>query len=173
MDENFLPITTPMASYHEERAKIHQKLTEHMLFKKRAAEENIKREELERAIQDEVWPYAMQLCKEILDMRAFNFEPLYHFYCAFIYEQGYHNYESSEKHYKIALQIEGENEKYIRYYARIVRRLERYFFFFIYSSHFIHYFSWDIDLFHVSVSCVYGCEMIEIFCLFWFCYYYC
>lgn len=125
MDENFLPIDTPMGAYHNDRAKIQQKLNEHMILKKKSDQVNIKREELERAIQEESWPYAMEMCKAILDLRAFNFEPLYHFYCAFIYEQGYHNYESAEKHYKVALQIEGENEKYIRYYARIVRRLER------------------------------------------------
>eukprot|EP01084_Bolivina_argentea_P306471 529600_1 len=74
----------------------------------------------------EEWISALSICKKILDLQAFNFEPLYHFYCGFIYETGFNNYESAERHYRVALQLEQSNDKHIRYYARILRRLERY-----------------------------------------------
>ena len=126
MDENFLPIDTPMGTYYRDRGNIKTKTNKAMTEKKKSDEIDIKREELERLIKEKSWTYAMEMCKEILDVTASQFEAVYHFYCGFIYEQGYHNYEKAEKYYKVALQREGENEKYIRYYARIVRKLERY-----------------------------------------------
>ena len=108
------------------KRKLSNKLSDHLHWKKKSNRARELRTELESAMESEEWISALSLCKKILDLQAFNFEPLYHFYCGFIYETGFHNYESAERHYRVALQLEQTNNKHIRYYARILRRLERY-----------------------------------------------
>ncbi|ETO22284.1 hypothetical protein RFI_14916 [Reticulomyxa filosa] len=82
--------------------------------------------ELEEEIQAQKWKNALTTCHQILERTTFSFDGIYHFYCGFIQEKGFRNFDRAEKHYKIALQIENKNERYIRYYARIARRLQRY-----------------------------------------------
>ena len=109
---------------NEEHKK--RRLSQHLLIKKKTDEARELREKLEDDMENERWTSALETCKKILDLRAFNFEPIYNFYCGAIYETGFHNYESAERHYRTALQLEQMNEKHIRSYARILRRLERY-----------------------------------------------
>jgi len=110
----------------ELRNKLSRNLSEHLHWKKKSNKARVLRKQLEEEMESEAWISALQTCKKILDLQAFNFEPLYHFYCGFIYETGFSNYESAERHYRVALQLEQTSDKHIRYYARILRRLERY-----------------------------------------------
>eukprot|EP01084_Bolivina_argentea_P104741 187536_1 len=121
IDDTKSDITNP-----EIRRKLSRNLSEHLHWKKRSNKARYLRNELEKEMESEEWVLALSTCKKILDLQAFNFEPLYHFYCGFIYETGFNNYESAERHYRVALQLEQTNDKHIRYYARILRRLERY-----------------------------------------------
>ncbi|ETO11210.1 hypothetical protein RFI_26166, partial [Reticulomyxa filosa] len=99
---------------------------EHLQWKHRSNEIITLRNKLEEEMQAQKWRSALATCYQILDMTTFSFDGIYHFYCGFIQEKGLNNFERAERHYKIALQIENKNERYIRYYARITRRLQRY-----------------------------------------------
>ena len=125
-DENEDDDTKSNISNPELKRKLSRNLSEHLHWKKKSNKARYLRSELEQEMESEDWISALSTCKKILDLQAFNFEPLYHFYCGFIYEQGFNNYESAERHYRVALQLEQSNDKHIRYYARILRRLERY-----------------------------------------------
>ena len=78
------------------KGKLSDKLSDHLHWKKKPNRAREIRAELESAMGSEEWISALSLCKKILDLQAFNFEPLYHFYCGFIHETGCHNYKSAD-----------------------------------------------------------------------------
>lgn len=96
---NANPIPSSLAD-HVAKRKLSDKLTDHHHWEKKSKRIRELRAELERE-ESEEWTSALSLGKRIVDLQAFNFEPLYHFYCGSVYEKGIHIYEAAERKYRM------------------------------------------------------------------------